>query len=719
MNPLGIVSITVDREHDVVNARQRARQLAELLGFEGSEQTRVATAVSEIARNAFKYAGGGRIEFALEGQTRPQIFLIRVIDRGPGIADLATILAGQYQSTSGMGLGIIGTKRLMDAFEVESSPGQGTVVTMRKFLPRRAPVVAARDLVRIADVLARQRAQDPLAEVLEQNRELLRTLDELRRRQDDLVRLNGELEDTNRGVVALYAEVDEQAGRLRRADELKSKFLSNMSHEFRTPLNSILALSRLLLDRMDGPITEEQETQIQFIRKAANDLFELVNDLLDLAKVEAGKVVVRPVEFTAENLFGTLRGMLRPLLVNPALNLVFDEPTDVPPIQSDESKVSQILRNFISNALKFTERGEIRVSARLTEDGEHVIFAVADTGIGIAPEDQETIFQEFTQLDSGLQRRVKGTGLGLPLTRKLAELLRGTVGVTSTPGVGSTFSVILPLEFGPLSTTAPARVSEGTPGVDWVSDPGRPPVLVLEDNAETILLYRKYLRETTFHLFVARSVREARQILAVVRPRAIVLDILLQGEDTWEFLAELKRDEHTRDIPVVVVTEVDDRQKALALGADAFRQKPVDSEWIVTTLRALGGGGSGKRALIIDDDEVSRYLLRTLLRDTSLVISEASDGTQGVARARAERPDVIFCDLSMPGMDGSEVLQALADDPATRDIPVVMNTVKKLTVDQRRDLERLAVAVLSKETLTSGDALAEVRGALTKAGIAT
>ena len=717
MSPLGIVSLAIDHEHDVVNARQRARQVAELLGLEGGEQTRVATAVSEIARNAFKYAGGGRIEFALEGQTRPQILLIRVIDRGPGIAALPAILAGQYHSTTGMGLGIIGTKRLMDAFEVESSAARGTVVSMRKFLPRRAPLVTSADLARIADALARQRAQDPLAEVLEQNRELLRTLDELRRRQEDLVRLNGELEDTNRGVVALYAEVDEQAGRLRRADELKSKFLSNMSHEFRTPLNSILALGRLLLDRMDGPLTEEQEVQIQFIRKAATDLFELVNDLLDLAKVEAGKVVIRPVEFTAENLFGTLRGMLRPLLVNPSLSLVFDDPAHVPPIQSDESKVSQILRNFISNALKFTERGEIRVSARVTEDGDHVAFAVADTGIGIAPEDLEPIFQEFTQLDSGLQRRVKGTGLGLPLTRKLAELLGGSVAVTSTPGVGSTFSVILPLAFG--SLTAPATGAEGLEGADWTSDPGRLPVLVLEDNQETILLYRKFVRETSFQLFVARSVREARQILAVVRPRAIVLDILLRGEDAWDFLAELKRDERTRDIPVAVVTEVDDGQKAQALGADEFRQKPVDREWLVATLRALGGGGRGKHVLIIDDDEVSRYLLRTLLRDTTLVISEAPDGTQGVAKARAEAPDVIFCDLSMPGMDGAQVLQALADDPATRSIPVVMNTVKKLTAEQRGDLERRAVAVLSKESLTGGDAMGEVRRALTKAGIET
>jgi signal transduction histidine kinase/CheY-like chemotaxis protein len=715
MNPLGIVSITIAREHDVVNARQRARQLAELLGFEPHEQTRVATAVSEIARNTFKYAGSGRIEFSLEGQTRPQVLLIRVLDRGPGIAALPEILAGRYQSSTGMGLGIIGTKRLMDAFDVETSPGLGTVVSMRKILPRRATLVLPRDLARIADALRRQREHDPLTEVLEQNQELLRTLDELRRRQEDLVRLNGELEDTNRGVVALYAELDEQADHLRRADDLKSKFLSNMSHEFRTPLNSILALTRLLIGRLDGPLTEEQETQIRFIRKAADDLFELVNDLLDLAKVEAGKIVIRPVEFTVDELFGTLRGMLRPLLVNPSLTLVFDEPVGVPPIQSDESKVSQILRNFLSNALKFTETGEIRVTARVTDDGQRVVISVSDTGIGIAPEDLETIFEEFTQLDSNLQRRVKGTGLGLPLTRKLAGLLGGEVSVTSTPGVGSTFSVTLPLVFA-AGASVTSSTSE-TEGIGREVDPNRLPVLVVEDDQEMILQYRKYLRETTFQLFAARSVREARHVLALVRPRAVVLDAVLPDGDGWSFLAELKREERTHSIPVVVVTQLDDRDKAMGLGADAFAHKPVDRDWVVRTLRTLAGGGGGKRVLIIDDDDVYRYLLKTLLRDTTLVISEASNGTAGVELARAERPDVIFCDLFMPGMDGVEVLQALGADPATTSIPVVMNTVKKLTDEQRQDLERRAIAVLSKEFFTSGDALAEVRRALTRAGI--
>jgi signal transduction histidine kinase len=269
----------------------------------------------------------------------------------------------------------------------------------------------------------------------------------LRQRQEELERLNGELKDINQGMVGLYAELDEKARELRRADELKTRFLSDISHEFRTPLNSIFALSSLLLERADGDLTSEQEKQVGFIRKAADSLLELVNDLLDLAKVRAGKIEVHPVEFDAANLFSALRGMLRSLLVNPAVTLVFEEPEGMPSLYTDEGKVAQILRNFISNALKFTERGEVRVSTCHDEKSGTVTFAVSDTGMGIAREDQERIFEEFTQLANPVQSQFKGTGLGLPLCRKLAELLGGRIELESEVGVGSKFSVTLPQRY--------------------------------------------------------------------------------------------------------------------------------------------------------------------------------------------------------------------------------------------------------------------------------
>jgi len=374
----------------------------------------------------------------------PQIFLMRISDQGPGIEDLSAIMEGQYPSKTERGLGIISAKRLMDRFRMESVPGRGTTVLLGKPIPQKTTPGTRYDPAQIAIELVEQAIQDPIELIRQQNRELVRTLEALGERQEELERVNQELEDTNRGVKALYAELEEKANHLRLADELKSRFLSNMSHEFRTPINSITALSQILLDRTDGELTGEQDKQVNFIGKAAKDLSELVNDLLDLAKIEAGKVVVRPDQFAISNLFSALRGMMKPLVVNPSVALVFEGPTDVPMIFTDEGKISQILSNFISNALKFTEQGEIRVSAGLDEGGTSVVFSVADTGMGIAAEDQERIFQKFSQMEGPIQKKVKGTGLGLPLSRKLAELLGGSVTVRSQPGTGSTFLAIIP-----------------------------------------------------------------------------------------------------------------------------------------------------------------------------------------------------------------------------------------------------------------------------------
>ncbi|HEX6643380.1 MAG TPA: ATP-binding protein [Gemmatimonadales bacterium] len=267
---------------------------------------------------------------------------------------------------------------------------------------------------------------------------------ELTARQAEIERLNGELAETNRGVLALYAELDDRALQLARASELKSNFLSGISHELRTPLNAIHNMTRMLLARLDGPLSSEQERQVRLIQSAATSLTEMVNDLLDLARIEAGKSVLRISEFQVAELLGTLRGMLRPLVTSDAVELVVEAVAPAWEMRSDEGRVSQILRNLVSNAVKFTERGEIRVGAAYDDATDRFTFAVRDTGIGIAPEHIEGIFQEYVQVESLLQRKATGTGLGLPLSRKLAQLLGGELAVESTPGRGSTFRLTVP-----------------------------------------------------------------------------------------------------------------------------------------------------------------------------------------------------------------------------------------------------------------------------------
>jgi signal transduction histidine kinase len=266
--------------------------------------------------------------------------------------------------------------------------------------------------------------------------------------------LRGELAETNQGVVALYSELDDQAESLRAATALKSRFLSYMSHEFRTPLGSIRSIARIMLDRMDGPLTAEQEKQINFIQSSAVELTEMVNDLLDLAKIEAGRISISAEWFAMVDLFAALRGMFKPMLASSAVSLIFEEATDLPHIYTDHKKLSQILRNYISNALKFTIQGEVRVSARRCDD-DNVLFSVADTGVGIAEEHQPAIFQDFVQVDSPLQKKWRGTGLGLALSKKMAELLGGSVGMTSQLDVGSTFTVTIPIRIGDQVTPLP------------------------------------------------------------------------------------------------------------------------------------------------------------------------------------------------------------------------------------------------------------------------
>lgn len=258
----------------------------------------------------------------------------------------------------------------------------------------------------------------------------------------DALRL--ELDETNQGVLALYAELDTQAEQLRQASDLKSRFLSYMSHEFRTPLGSILSIASLLTDELDGPLSPEQHKQMGFISTSARELSDMVDDLLDLAKIEAGRITIFPAWFDMLDLFTALRGMFPPIVDTSAVDLIFEEPVGLPRLFTDDKKLAQILRNFISNALKFTTQGEVRVSAQLL-DNERVRFAVTDSGIGIAPELHGALFEDFSQVDSPLQKRFRGTGLGLSLCKRFAGLLGGEVGVQSTPGNGSTFFVIIPL----------------------------------------------------------------------------------------------------------------------------------------------------------------------------------------------------------------------------------------------------------------------------------
>jgi signal transduction histidine kinase len=540
MIELGLVEVR--SEDDVVCAHQTTRTIVAHLGFSTFEQTRIATAMSEIARNALIYANGGSVMLGIDDDRETLTMVVH--DRGPGIEDIEAVLRGEHRSTSGFGVGIPGARRLMDSFAIESSPA-GTRVEMIKRIPRRAGKVDLAQVKLMQMQLAGKLADDPAQEIRRLHRDVAE-------RDARLVALAEELTETNRGVMALHAELEERADYQRKAIELRTRLVSEMGHELRTPLHSISTISKFLIDRLDGELTPEQEKQVRIIHEVSETLTAYVNDLLDLARTDAGKAAVHVTTFTVDGMLKTLRRIMVPLVPR-KVRLSFVVEPDLPPLQTDEHKVSQVLRNLVANAFKFTETG--RVEVRATLRGDRILFEVEDTGAGIAPEHHELIFRDFVQVDGHIQRRMKGSGLGLPLSRRLAQLLGGSLDIASTSGAGSTFRFEVPPRFmgGPDAFTLDAP-SASIPVVGPVDQPR---ILVIDDDLASRYVLRRWLGGR-YHVEEAESGQHGLQLAATL-PSAIFLDVVMPDLTGFEVLERLKHDEATKHIPVVVYT-------ALALG---------------------------------------------------------------------------------------------------------------------------------------------------------
>ena len=523
-----------------------------------------------------------------------------------------------------------------------------------------------------------------------------------------LARQKARLEESNKAIQALHAELEQHADRLRTSAEIKSRLVAGVSHEFRTPLHSILGLSRLLLAASDGPLNDEQQMQVSFIRDSAEELSRMINDMLDLSRLDAGTAPIRAARFALRDFWSALRGTMRPLVRDEdAVHLLFEPAPDIE-LETDQGKLGQILRNLIANALKFTERGVVRLTAAVA--GTDLRVVVEDTGIGIAPADHARVFEEFVQIDSALQRSATGTGLGLPLAKKLAESLGGCIELESTPGVGSIFTVTVPLEHAEIDAFRRLERAART------LDPSRAPVLVVEDDRSAVFVYERYLAMAGFQVLPARTTEDARAVLKQVRPSAILLDVMLEREDTWTFLADVKRDPSTNDIPVLVCTVMNRESRARALGADEFWLKPVDEDKLIRKLQTLASG-RGAKVLVVDDEPAARYLIKKFLEATPYQLLEAADGDTGVRLARSERPDVILLDFLLENMTAFDVIDQLKADPRTRPIPVIVVTSHALPVEARQRLAASTEAILSKEHLSRELAINRIRDALRHAGI--
>jgi signal transduction histidine kinase len=552
MIELGLVDIR--SEDDVVRAHQTTRTVVAQLGFSLFEQTRIATAMSEIARNALVYASGGSVTFGLD-EARESLTII-VLDRGPGIPDLDGVLAGEARSETGLGLGIRGARRLMDSFAIESTTA-GTRVEMAKRVPRRAGKVDVARVGLMRSQLAGKLADDPTQEIRRLQRDILE-------RDARLVELAEELVETNRGVMALHAELEERSEYQRQAVELRTRLVSEMGHELRTPLHSISTISQFLIDRLDGELNDEQDKQVRIIHEVADSLTAYVNDLLDLARTDAGKATVHVARFTVDGLLKTLRRIMQPLVPRP-VTLGFTVEPGLSELVTDEHKVSQVLRNLVANALKFTEAGRVDVRAFGVDD--RVVFEVQDTGVGVAAEHHELIFREFAQVDGAVQSRMRGSGLGLPLSRRLAQLLGGSLTIASSSGAGSTFRLELPMQYPGIE---PERAAEPAPVVlerrsredqddqgerealEALPAVGQPRILVIDDDVASRYVLRRWLGER-YRVEEADTGAEGLR-LAQSGPDAIFLDVVMPDLTGFEVLERLKADATTQKIPIVVYT---------------------------------------------------------------------------------------------------------------------------------------------------------------------
>lgn len=510
-----------------------------------------------------------------------------------------------------------------------------------------------------------------------------------------------------------------------RANRLKSEFVANMSHELRTPLNSILALSQILLDRLDGDLNEEQEKQVRIIERNGQNLLRLINDILDLSKIEAGRIELIPSAFALPDVINNVRSTIAPLVDDKHLTLEVVCADDLPRCYTDENKLKQILLNLCSNAVKFTERGGITIRARRGchlvhsslegTSGAWVTIEVQDTGIGIAPEHQAIIWEEFRQIDGSLSRQYEGTGLGLAIVRRLVRLMGGEIELDSTPGVGSTFRFALPARL-PQDRSVVERPV--LPPVERQPLPEAPPtgerplVLIVDDDVEVIYILEKYLRDDGYEIVAAQSGDEAIEKARALRPFAMTLDIMLPGRDGWEVIQTLKSDPQTCDIQIIVLSMLDNRQLGYSLGATDYLVKPVSRADLLQRLAALRNGTPIRRAVVIDDDPIEQRVLTTVLRDEQMEVTAFSDGEAALAYLAEHTPDLITLDLMMPGMDGFEVLDAIRKLTHLQSVPVLVITAKDLLEEERRRLNGRIAAIIRKGPRQRTELLAEVRDIL-------
>lgn len=472
---------------------------------------------------------------------------------------------------------------------------------------------------------------------------------------------------------------------MKQLDIIKSQFLANMSHELRTPLNSIIGFSRVILKGIDGPITEQQQQDLSAIYNSGQHLLGLINNILDLAKIEAGKMELTFEELNVADAISSVVSTAAGLVRDRPIKLIQEIESGLPTVRADPMRLRQILLNLISNAAKFTEEGSITIRASLHTPSTGVpemMISVTDTGPGISLEDQKKLFQAFSQVDSSATRKTGGTGLGLSICKQLVEIHGGKINVHSTPGKGSTFYFTIPL----FKTPIPANIEQK-----------ERTILCVDDDAQIISLYERYLKPQGFKVIGATNPVTAKEIARRIKPYAITLDIMMPEVDGWSVLQELKADPETHNIPVIICSIVEEEEKGFSLGAADYLVKPISEEDLLGSLNLLNGDGSIRDVLIIDDSPDDLRLMEKIITEHSgYHVLTAKGGETGWQMLLEKRPSVVILDLFMPGMNGFAILERLRTTPELRDLPVIVVTGVELNAEQQQQLNNFGKTLLQK-----------------------
>jgi len=663
--------IHIKHATSIVEARNKIRLLAGDLQFSATTAARLAAITSELSRMMYRLGGEASIVAGLD--TRDERYRLRLLFQSDvEAADMAQ------------------AERVFDVVRTSCTDDGVHCVETCKYLSDPA-FYPSEQFIRV-----------------EKER-----LSRLSREE-----LSNELQGRNKAL-------EEKTAELEQATRLKSEFLANMSHELRTPLNSIIGFTRRAIKKAGDLLPARQLKNLHTVERNAYHLLGLINDLLDISKIEAGKMDVFPERFTLSSLVSEAADLTNTLASDKGLTLAIELPGQEISLYSDKTKLKQILINLVSNAVKFTDAGAVTIAARMldkadtagdaffTPERTYVALSVSDQGVGLNAEEMQYVFEAFRQVDGSLTRKSGGTGLGLAITKKFAELLEGKIAVESVKEAGTTFTVFLPLSIRD-DMQMPEYVAEAA-GEREHDTPAEnmPTVLCIDDNPEVLDLLHGYLSDEGYHVVKALNGDDGIQKACELKPFAITLDIQMPHKDGWTVMQELKSADATHDIPVIFVTIMDNKALGYKLGAFDYLQKPLQPEILIHTMSRILRR-KARNILVVDDNPDVREMIRQMLEDEEIGVRMAENGRQALDALQQAIPDIILLDLMMPEMDGFEVVRHLQNNSEWAGIPVIIITAKTLKDDEKRFLEQRVESIVVKEGLTTKSVLKEISEAMKK-----